>query len=82
MTRSLANYISGETPALSRENVLWDSGQDVLGGIWRVKRSIAMSLMTYKASQTQVLVNLEGLLIEVHRLIQAPVIAVTVSEGL
>ena len=63
------------------ENVLWDSGQDVLGGIWRIERSVTMSLVTYKAGQTQLLINLKGLLVEVDRIIQAPVIAVTVSKG-
>ena len=41
-----------------------------------------MSLVTYKASQTQLHINLNGLLVEVDRVIQAPVISATVSEGL
>jgi len=59
----------GRMPTVSRRNILWDFGQDVLGGIWRVKRSVAMSLVTYKAGQTQLLINLKSLLVEVDRVI-------------
>lgn len=41
-----------------------------------------MSLMTDKAGQTQLFINHKGLLVEVDRVLQAPVIAATVSEGL
>ena len=72
----------GITATVSMGNILLDSSQDILGGIWRVKRSVTMSLVTDKAGQIQLFVNIEGLLVEVDRLIQAPVVAVTVSEGL